>query len=888
MCSGYCFAIDRFSANLLRPDSMARQQTYVPEKNTWVTNPDLGRLLFFVFLAVLPTLFATNTLENFEYPKAMWLRACMLCFLAPALLTCWRCVIRLRAGTDVSGQSPLSVIAGQVYAVFKRDLLTAGVLLIAASALLSTVTSLNPRISLWGEHTRYGGLTTILAHVAVFFCARAWAGNNLAVMERLLVACLLAGVVAAAFAFLQMAGVDPVGWQFSSAAGLFQRPFGTLGHPNHLGAFLAMVLPVAWHFAVPPHRHAMIICALILSAGIAVSLSRAAWLGCVAGAIVLAGAHVGCSWNKIRRRSVIGLLLLGLLAVAVVGWWNPRGVVSGFHDRLANWSSGATRWQIWTTSFEILRDHPIVGTGPDTFQLAFAPRRTPAFWRQEWNTTPTHAHNEFLHVLATQGIIGAVALLVFLLGLIQAGRRALSRESPRERRLVLALLAGLVVFLVVAQFTFTAIGYGSVFLTMAAFLSRLGQRPACSFCPQVNKIGWLGPALVLAAALIFLQFAWNLSFGFSVFPVSFWLATLTIGLPLAGTIYLLGSRLRCPASGVDSFNPEPTATVYAATVAVGSGLNDVRTINPRRSWLSLGAIAVAAVASIFLVILPWLAHITCARGDSRIAHDPGLALTDFEQAIALDPWWDIYWTKLAHARHLAAAKAASKTERQALLRDAQTVWEHLIRHNRLDAAHHDNHGQCLALLAQEGLVQPEEVFASFEEGIRLDPSNPLYYADAADASLRLGRLDKAWDFAWRGARDQFQCGPLYGQIGYLFLERNMLPDAVSYLEESLVGFWDEHENWKQAAEANLIAAYHRTHDFQKLEKLAVRFLQTSPRMAPIRALLADAQEQQGDIQNAMRNYRLVLEQAPEHRLAREAYERLRTVQPMTVSHKATD
>ena len=40
------------------------------------------------------------------------------------------------------------------------------------------------------------------------------------------------------------------------AAG-FPRPFGTLGHPNHLGAFLAIVFPLAWYFALPGRRWAM-------------------------------------------------------------------------------------------------------------------------------------------------------------------------------------------------------------------------------------------------------------------------------------------------------------------------------------------------------------------------------------------------------------------------------------------------------------------------------------------------------------------------------------------------------------------------------------------------------------------------------------------------------
>src|SRR5437870_7183356 len=156
---GCCFAIDRFSANLLRPASMAKT-AFCPSKTeiplAWVTNPDVGRFLFFVFLAVLPVLFSTHTLENFEYPKSMWLRAWVLCFLVPLLVKACSHVPSFR----------------RLLALCKTDLMTVGVLLFAASALVSTLTSLNGRISWWGEHTSYAGLATILAYVGVFFVAR--------------------------------------------------------------------------------------------------------------------------------------------------------------------------------------------------------------------------------------------------------------------------------------------------------------------------------------------------------------------------------------------------------------------------------------------------------------------------------------------------------------------------------------------------------------------------------------------------------------------------------------------------------------------------------------------------------------------------------------------
>jgi tetratricopeptide (TPR) repeat protein len=261
-------------------------------------------------------------------------------------------------------------------------------------------------------------------------------------------------------------------------------------------------------------------------------------------------------------------------------------------------------------------------------------------------------------------------------------------------------------------------------------------------------------------------------------------------------------------------------------------------------------VASVAIAMARLVIVPWLAHQACSRADQTLADNSATALADYEQAVRLDPHWDVYWSKLAGARQWAALRTTDRAERQALLQAAEAAWERLVQQNPLCGAHHDNRGRCLALLCQEGLCQPHAVFAAFEKALSHDPSNPLFHADAADAALRLGDRDKAWDFASAGVKDQFQCGPLYGQIGYLFLQRHVLDEAVRYLEEALAGFWDGHEDWRQAAQANLIVAYHHAHEYQKLERLASHFLEARPDMPVIRALLADAREKLGRVVNS--------------------------------------
>jgi tetratricopeptide (TPR) repeat protein len=294
----------------------------------------------------------------------------------------------------------------------------------------------------------------------------------------------------------------------------------------------------------------------------------------------------------------------------------------------------------------------------------------------------------------------------------------------------------------------------------------------------------------------------------------------------------------------------------------------------------LAVLGALGVGMYFLVIVPWRGHLACARGNAMQSQDLAQALKDFEQAVALDPSWDIYWTRLARAHQGMAARTLDAAQRKQWLLRARAGWDHLTVHTPQNGFHHDNRGVCLALLCQQGLADPDEVFAAFATGIRLDPTNPLFYADAADAALRLGRNQEAWDLASAGLQQNARYGPLHAQIGYLSLQQGKDAMAAKSLEFSLASIWDEHEDWKKAAQANLIVAYHRTGNYQKLEPLAEQFLLKNPEIVEIRVLLAQAQEQRGNVAAACGNYLWVLHQCPGHRLALEGCQRLHVQVPV--------
>jgi O-antigen ligase/tetratricopeptide (TPR) repeat protein len=445
-----------------------------------------ARTLLAIFLIAAPLLFSTATVEGFEDLKVAALTVTALIFVALGLVSINQAKLRSFAAL--------------------RQPLVVGVLLFAVSATVSTFLSISPRTSWRGAYESHGGLITILGYIVLFFAARRLGGGR-----RLLAGVVLAATVASAYALVQAAGHDPVAWDGISVFGNQVRPFATIGHANLLGAYLALSLPLVTYFIYrSAQRRRWALVGVLAMAGVAgglalvLTLSRAAWLGAGCAGLVLLGGW----WCGRARRAVAITLLLALLSggVAVTAYerqWLPGPFQAALGERLHHLDDGIGRPEIWRAGLEIYRDHWATGSGLDTFRLAFGTKRTAAFWDKEGDGTPTKAHNEAIHILATQGTLGGVALLVLVIGLAWAMVQAWRRSA--DRVLVAALTGTCVAFGVTNLFGFTAIPTGSLFAVCAGLLSRLAGPPSLEQ-PLASTNGgwrlWASPCLACATLVL--------------------------------------------------------------------------------------------------------------------------------------------------------------------------------------------------------------------------------------------------------------------------------------------------------------------------------------------------------------------------------------------------
>jgi hypothetical protein len=209
----------------------------------------LDRLIkysFYALFLVTPWLMYQKTSELFELNK-MW----FVWFMALVILFLWLAKM---------------IVTKRFF--IRRTPLDIPIVLFLASQTISTISSLDRYVSFWGYYSRFnGGLLSFIAYIFLYY---AFATNVIKSKEeraenehpasyKMLLTSLVSGFVVAMWGFPSHFGYDPTCFVFRGSFDVscwtndFQpklRMFSTLGQPNWLAAYLAILLPVAIGFAV--------------------------------------------------------------------------------------------------------------------------------------------------------------------------------------------------------------------------------------------------------------------------------------------------------------------------------------------------------------------------------------------------------------------------------------------------------------------------------------------------------------------------------------------------------------------------------------------------------------------------------------------------------------
>jgi putative inorganic carbon (HCO3(-)) transporter len=228
------------------------------------------------------------------------------------------------------------------------------------------------------------------------------------------------------------------------------------------GAALALVFPfVILQLFSKQHnpllRFFYVIGSLVLTIGLILSYTRAAWLSVVfaAGIGMLMVMKVPFKWVLFS-----GLVIGSLTTV----YWDDIQISLNRNKKessdkmdehiksISNVSSDASnleRLNRWNCAIAMFNERPVVGWGPGMYQFVYAP-----FQRAQDKTIIStnrgdggNAHSEFLGPLSEQGLMGMLIYISFVLLVMFMGFRVYGNTSEYEEKLVvLGLFLGVVTY----------------------------------------------------------------------------------------------------------------------------------------------------------------------------------------------------------------------------------------------------------------------------------------------------------------------------------------------------------------------------------------------------------------------------------------------------------
>jgi len=359
-------------------------------------------LLYSCLLVIVPLIMSTMTSEMFEIPKML-----AIYIITTGIITSYLIGIALHLWKPRLG------IIG--YAL----------LLWVVTQALATYFSIDWYTSIFGYYGRFNGglLSTVMYSALIYIGVQIFDRNDL---KTLWVVALFSGVI------VLLWGLPGRLLHFDTSCYLFrgewtvscwtddfrprERMFSTLGQPNWLGTYFAVLTFAAYSLAQRVtanwKKYFFYGISLFLCTGLWFTGSRSAQLGLLIGAGILFFRYIS---HKVSKRVCIGIVIITLAILAGVGGWYAQSLVQVKPGAITH--SGSIRLIVWEGAVKLAARYPLSGTGPETFAYAY-PLTRPA--RHNLTTEKdfiyNKAHNEFLNILATSGIVGLTGYLIMIGG----------------------------------------------------------------------------------------------------------------------------------------------------------------------------------------------------------------------------------------------------------------------------------------------------------------------------------------------------------------------------------------------------------------------------------------------------------------------------------------
>jgi O-antigen ligase len=226
------------------------------------------------------------------------------------------------------------------------------------------------------------------------------------------------------------------------------NPFSAYVNRHHFAAFMEMVIGLAlgvlFSQGIKKDKLLLLIIGMVLM-GIAIVMtgSRGGFISLL-GVLSLTVLLTILYGNKKDSREektkgintkniivVVSSIFLVIFLLVITIWLGAGNTIDYTAGNLAVADQDFTNGRIhfWTTTIEIIKDNPIIGTGLSAFGISFTKY-------DSWNGSLRleHAHNDYLQTLSDSGIIGFILILLFIFLLFKNALRVIATTEDKFRQ----------------------------------------------------------------------------------------------------------------------------------------------------------------------------------------------------------------------------------------------------------------------------------------------------------------------------------------------------------------------------------------------------------------------------------------------------------------------
>ncbi|HYH85621.1 MAG TPA: O-antigen ligase family protein [Pyrinomonadaceae bacterium] len=268
------------------------------------------------------------------------------------------------------------------------------------------------------------------------------------------------------------------------------EPFGPYINRHHFAGYmeLALAMPLGLLFAGAVERERVMLYAFataMMAIALVMTNSRGGMVSMVCEIMFLAAVAAtamrrrrgnededrGTRMRAAAVRLGLGFAMIVAVFVGVI-YFGGEDAVSRLLGTVNSADPTTGRAHFWSGTIEIIKDHPLLGTGLGAFGAVY-----PRYDTSSGAYRLEQAHNDYLQIFSDAGLIGGLLALVFVVALFRMALRRMQSHDKTRRGIALGALAGCAGVLVHSFFDFTlhTTANALLFLLLAALATVNGR-----------------------------------------------------------------------------------------------------------------------------------------------------------------------------------------------------------------------------------------------------------------------------------------------------------------------------------------------------------------------------------------------------------------------------